>query len=358
MTSALCEWISAPLSGGPYSVAELFSDNRRVALLDQTRLPAEEVYYVVEDPLEVARAISELSVRGAPAIGIAAAYAMVLAAKEAEALSPQAFTDAMERAGSALRATRPTAVNLAWALGHMLREAQRVREAEGAQRVAILADHARTIHRQDVVACKAIGKAGADLLPQRATVLTHCNAGALATGGYGTALGVVRAAREVGKKVRVFATETRPVLQGARLTCWELLREGIDVTLISDNMVGTLFRQGRVDHVVVGADRIARNGDVANKVGTCAIAGLAFLHGVPVMVAAPWSTVDLSCPDGDAIPIEERDAGEVRVVRGVRIAPEGVPVYNPSFDVTPAAWITHIVTERDVIYPTDLVHFS
>jgi methylthioribose-1-phosphate isomerase len=303
-------------------------------MLDQRRLPREEEYLRLTTVEQVAEAIESLAVRGAPAIGVAAAYGVVLAAKE-----PGGVDAGIAR----LRRTRPTAVNLAWALERMGRLRDRDRAA--------LAVEARTIHTEDVAACRAMGRVGAEHVPDGATVLTHCNAGALATGGYGSALGVVRAAREQGKKLRVVACETRPVLQGARLTAWELARDGFDVTLITDSMVAQLMRRGGVDLVVVGADRIARSGDVANKIGTYGVACLAQVHGVPFYVAAPWSTVDMSCADGAAIPIEQRHEREVLSLGGVPIAPDGIRVENPAFDVTPARLVRSIFTERGEASP-------
>ncbi len=323
----------APLSEASYSAVELLPGDDEVVLLDQRRLPAVEEYVRLRTSAQVAQAIATLAIRGAPAIGIAAAYGLVLAAARGEDLA---------EASARLRATRPTAVNLAWALERMAR-------APGDR--AALAAEARAIHREDVEACRAMGRIGAAHVPDGATVLTHCNAGALATGGYGTALGVVRAARESGKRVRVVADETRPVLQGARLTAWELQRDGFDVTVITDSMVAQLMRRRGVDLVVVGADRIARSGDVANKIGTYGVACLAAVHEVPFYVAAPWSTVDLACPDGDAIPIERRSADEVTQLGGVRVAPEGVSVDNPAFDVTPARLIRAVFTERGEAAP-------
>lgn len=298
-----------------------------LSLLDQRLLPREEKWIEYRTASEVADAIRTMVVRGAPAIGVAAAYGMALAARAGEDLSVAA-----ER----LKAARPTAVNLAWAVDRMLR-------ANGA------AEEAERIESEDLEACRAIGRHGALLLGPDVTVLTHCNAGALATAGYGTALGVIRAAVEGGKRVAVFADETRPYLQGARLTAWELQQDGIDVTLITDNMAGHFFQQGKFDAVVVGADRIAVNGDAANKIGTYTVAVLAHAHGVPFYVAAPTSTIDVDCPDGAAIPIEERSAEEVVEIYGSRVAPEGVAVRHPAFDVTPARLISAIITERGVL---------
>jgi methylthioribose-1-phosphate isomerase len=339
-----------PLSGAPYSAVELMPGDREVILLDQRALPGIERYERATHVAQVAEAIEGLAVRGAPAIGIAAAYAMVLAAGDA-AGDADAFTRAMTEAEARLRRTRPTAVNLGWALGRMGRLARELPLLSRSRRVAQLAAEARSIHREDVAACRAIGRTGAAHVRDGATVLTHCNAGALATGGYGTALGVVRAAREAGKHVRVIACETRPVLQGARLTAWELARDGFDVTVVTDSMAGQLMQKSRVDLILVGADRIARSGDVANKIGTYGLACLAHVHDVPFFVAAPWSTVDMDCPDGDAIPIERRAEREVLCFTGESIAPHGVCADNPAFDVTPARLVRAIFTERGEISP-------
>jgi methylthioribose-1-phosphate isomerase len=297
-------------------------------LLDQRLLPREEKWLEYRTASDVAEAIKTMVVRGAPAIGVAAAFGMALAAQNGEDLDAAAKT---------LKASRPTAVNLAWAVDRML-----------GKRGGDLVAEAEAINREDVASCMAIGRHGAALLGDRVTVLTHCNAGALATAGYGTALGVIRAAVESGKRVAVFADETRPYLQGARLTAWELQQDGIDVTLITDNMSGHFFQQGQFDAVVVGADRIAANGDAANKIGTYTVAVLANAHGVPFYVAAPFSTIDPACPSGAEIPIEERSAEEVTDIFGARVAPEGVAVRHPAFDVTPARLITAIITERGV----------
>jgi methylthioribose-1-phosphate isomerase len=338
------------LSGADYSAVELLPEDDRVVLLDQRELPQEERYLTVGDVAGVADAIERLAVRGAPAIGIAAAYGMVLASRRVGA-GPMDFEQAMAEADARLRRTRPTAVNLGWALDRMLRRASGLGALGLHERVSRLAQEARAIHREDVAACRAIGRIGAARVADGATVLTHCNAGALATGGYGTALGVLRAAREAGKSVRVVACETRPVLQGARLTAWELARDGFDVTLVTDSMVGDLMRRRGVDVAIVGADRIARNGDVANKIGTYGVACLAELHAVPFFVAAPWSTFDASAADGDAIPVEHRDPAEVLSLAGRRIAPAGVRADNPAFDVTPARLVRAIFTERGEVCP-------
>ncbi|MHC4548347.1 MAG: S-methyl-5-thioribose-1-phosphate isomerase [Planctomycetota bacterium] len=308
-------------------------------ILDQTLLPHQEVWLQLATPEAVIEAIGSLRVRGAPAIGVAGAYALVLAAGDA---------DAVRAAAPAVAAARPTAVNLRWAVERML---ARLKSAPAAAPRAELLAEADAIRREDEEACHAIGRHGARLLEERTTVLTHCNAGSLATAWYGTALGVIYAAVEAGKSVAVYADETRPLLQGARLTAWELRRAGIDVTLVADSVAGTLLKEGRIDAVIVGADRIAANGDVANKIGTYPLAVLAGTHGVPFYVAAPRSTFDLACPDGSRIPIEERAASEVTRGFGVSTAPEGVSVYSPAFDVTPARYVTAIVTEVGVIRP-------
>ena len=319
-------------------------------LIDQRRLPREKVYVTCRTAEETAEAIRAMVVRGAPAIGVAAAFGFAVDATASSALSAEAFDRRLEDAGRVLAASRPTAVNLSWAVERMARAARAAR-GRGAANAAVaeaLEREAQAIHDEDVEACRAIGRHGEALVPERACLLTHCNAGGLATAGYGTALGVVRGAVAAGKTVRVVAGETRPFLQGARLTAWELMQDGIETVLITDGMSGSMMRRGEIDLVVVGADRIARNGDVANKIGTYTVAVLAKEHGVPFYVAAPLSTVDLACPDGDAIPIEERDPAEVTTFDGSRIAPEGVEVRNPAFDVTPARLVTAIVTERGI----------
>ena len=314
----------------------LYDDARDVVrLLDQRRLPAEEAWIELGSADAVASAIADLTVRGAPAIGVAAAYA--LAAEARRGADPARLRVAAER----LVRARPTAVNLYWAVS-------RVSRRFGLGPDEVLAE-AHAIRDEDEAACRRIGALGAPLVPPGATILTHCNAGALATAGYGTALGVVRAAFESGNAVRVLADETRPFLQGARLTAWELKRDGIPVTLITDGMAGWLMRRGEISCVIVGADRIAANGDVANKIGTYGLAVLASHHGIPFHVAAPWSTVDLATPDGAAIPIEERGGDEVTLLGGQRIAPAGVPARYPAFDVTPAELVSAIVTERGVV---------
>jgi|SRR5579864_4849400 len=302
-----------------------------LTLLDQTRLPLETVFVRCQQVEDVAEAIRSMRVRGAPAIGVAAAYGLAIAAHTSR--------DLVE-AASLLRATRPTAVNLQWAIERVLARAHSAAEV-----LAI----ANEMAEEDVAANKRIGLYGLELVPQHANVLTHCNAGALATVDYGTALGVVRAAHHAGRGIHVYVDETRPFLQGARLTSWELKQEGVPMTLITDSMAGHFMSRGKVDLVVVGADRIAANGDVANKIGTYSLAVLAQAHGIPFYVAAPISTIDLSIADGASIPIEERSSYEVTHIQGVPIAPEGVEAAHPAFDVTPARYVTAIITERGVL---------
>jgi methylthioribose-1-phosphate isomerase len=343
-----------PIGGEHYSAVELMP-GFKVVVLDQRKLPLVERYEFLSRVEEVADAIRNMLVRGAPAIGVCAAYGMVTVAVAERGDGP-AFQAAMSAADAVLRATRPTAVNLAWALDRMKRIAEEARSLEYPVRTERIAAEARALHKAEVAACRAIGALGAPFVPEGATILTHCNAGALATGGYGTALGIVRAAQEAGKKIRVLACETRPYLQGARLTAWELSKDHIPVEVITDSMVAHFMSKKSIDLVVVGADRIARNGDVANKIGTYGLACIAAAHEVPFYVAAPWSTVDLGCPNGDAIPIEERAERELSHFplpdgSAVQIVPDGVRVRNPSFDVTPHALITAIVTERGVVQP-------
>ncbi len=328
--------------------------NGCVRLLDQRRLPGEVAYRDCRDHHAVAEGIRELWVRGAPAIGIAAAMGVALAARNARATTSGQVVKAVAEARRELAATRPTAVNLFWALNRMQASAESHRDLPADRLVQRLEEEAQNILKEDIAMNREIGRHGAPLLDGVGTVLTHCNAGALATGGYGTALGVIRAARESGAQLRVYVDETRPVLQGARLTAWELEQDGFDVTLITDNMAGYFMARGAIHACVVGADRIAANGDTANKIGTYSVAVLARAHGIPFYVAAPSSTIDFSIPDGRAIPIEERSPDEVVALGGVRIAPSGVRVANPAFDVTPAELITAIVTDRGAFRPPDL----
>ncbi|HTM23406.1 MAG TPA: S-methyl-5-thioribose-1-phosphate isomerase [Kofleriaceae bacterium] len=320
-------------------------------LIDQLRLPAEEVWLACRSADDVARAIRDMHVRGAPAIGCAAAYGVALAARQQSSggASPAEFRRQIEAAIDLLAGTRPTAVNLFWALAQMRNAAVIALEQAGVTGAAEALDRrAVAIHAEDVAMCRRIGRFGAELVPDGATVLTHCNAGALATGGYGTALGVVRAAREAGKSLRIFADETRPFLQGARLTAWELLREGFDVTIIPDASAAFLLRRGEITCVIVGADRIAANGDVANKIGTYGVALAAAAARVPFYVAAPTSTIDRETATGADIPIEERSGSEMLTVGDTQIAPRGAVGRYPAFDVTPAELVSAIITDRGV----------
>lgn len=322
-----------------------------VAMLDQRKLPAEETYYCCRDYREVAEAIRSMIIRGAPAIGVAAAMGIALGVRHAAAGSGERLREQFDRICETMASTRPTARNLFWAVERMRAVFDReFRRGPDAVRAALIAE-ALAMQREDVEANRAMGRFGQELIPAKARILTHCNAGALATAGYGTALGVIRAAVEAGKQIEVFAGETRPFLQGARLTAWELHRDGIPVTVITDAMAGHFLRRGTIDCVIVGADRIAANGDVANKIGTYSVAVLAKENGVPFYVAAPLSTLDLSLADGNLIPIEERDAGEVCRVCGVRTVPEGVQARNPAFDVTPYRYVGAIITERGIARP-------
>jgi methylthioribose-1-phosphate isomerase len=323
----------------------------RVLLIDQRRLPGEEVYLECRTWEEVAEAIRTLAVRGAPAIGVTAAFGVVLATQASPAASGDELLADVEAAIKGLAATRPTAVNLFWALERMRREAVEHRALPAGELRTRLAAEAEAILAEDIAANRRLGAHGAALVPEGARILTHCNAGGLATAGYGTALGIVRAAVEAGRRPFVWVDETRPVLQGARLTAWELGKEGIPHTVIADVAAASIMARGEIDLVVVGADRIAANGDTANKIGTYSLAVLAQAHRLPFYVAAPFSTIDPSIPDGRAIPIEERDAREVQELAGQRIAPATSPARNPAFDVTPAALITAIVTERGVFRP-------
>ena len=321
-----------------------------VVMIDQRKLPASEVYVTCKTSKEVAKAIKTMVIRGAPAIGVAAAMGLALGMKRSSASGTKQFATEFHRLCDEMAATRPTAVNLFWAIERMKRVFARHVQAGASvdELKRLLEEESRHIHDEDVASCRAMGAYGASLVPADARILTHCNAGALATAGYGTALGVIRAAAEGGKKVAVFADETRPFLQGARLTAWELVKDGIDTTVITDNMTASMMRQANIDLVVVGADRIAANGDVANKIGTYGVAVLAKEHGIPFYVAEPLSTIDLNTPDGSGIPIEERNDREVTHVGSYRITPEGARIRNPAFDVTPAKYVTAIVTEQGI----------
>ena len=325
-----------------------------VEMIDQRTLPGREEYLQLRDVESIARAIETLAVRGAPAIGCAAALGIARGAVESAARDVAALGRDLEGAFERLAGTRPTAVNLFYALGRMreaLGAASSATDASVASvRAALISEATRQID-DDLASCRAIGAASLELVPQRARILTHCNAGGLATAGYGTALGVVRAAVEAGRDVHVLADETRPVLQGARLTAWELARDGISVSVHTDNMAGYLLQQGEIDLVVVGSDRIAANGDVANKIGTYPLAVLAREHDVPFYVAAPLSTVDFETPSGEKIPIEERGRAEIAQFGGKSVLPDGIPVRHPAFDVTPARLVTAIVTDRGIARP-------
>lgn len=321
-----------------------------VVMIDQRKLPAQEVYVRCKTAPQVARAIKSMVIRGAPAIGVAAAWGIALGMRRSAATGTQKFAAEFQKTCDLIAATRPTAVNLFWAIDRMKRSfAAGAQAGESVDQLKDRLDReSDAIHDEDVANCRAMGAFGAAVVPADARILTHCNAGALATAGYGTALGVVRGAVEAGKRVSVFADETRPFLQGARLTAWELVRDGIQTTIITDNMSGALMRQGKVDLVVVGADRIAANGDTANKIGTYTVAVLAREHQIPFYVAAPLSTIDLNTPDGSHIPIEERNVREVTHVGSSQLAPVGALIWNPAFDVTPHHLIAGIITERGI----------
>jgi methylthioribose-1-phosphate isomerase len=322
-----------------------------VRFIDQTKLPLEESYVLATTYEQVAEVIVTMVVRGAPAIGVSAAYGIALGALHTKAATAREFAPEFERICARLAGTRPTAVNLFWAIDRMKRLFANLL-AGGATLARIqekILAEAHAMYAEDIAACKTMGAFGGALLPQEGGVLTHCNAGALATCGYGTALGVIRSAVEQGKRIHVFADETRPFLQGARLTAWELMEDKIPTTVICDNMAASLMRAGRIQAVVVGADRIAANGDVANKIGTYNVAILAHEHGIPFYVAAPWSTIDTATLTGEAIPIEERPQVEVTHHGGKQLTPNGVGICNPAFDVTPARYVTAIVTERGVL---------
>jgi len=325
----------------------------RLELIDQRRLPLEFDYIACMDAAQTAAAIRDMVVRGAPAIGCAAAYGVAVEAQRHAGAARAQFDAALDASFRVLAASRPTAVNLFWAIARMRECHEQNRSASTHAEAQVLLALAKQMHAEDIEINRAIGRHGAALIADGARIMTHCNAGALATAGHGTALGVIRSARDAGKRISVIANETRPYLQGARLTAWEMVQENIPVTLVTDNMAGHLMQQGRVDVIVVGADRIAANGDTANKIGTYTVAVLAERHRIPFYIAAPLSTIDLAIADGSGIPIEERDAAEVTGFRGMRWAPEGVNVANPAFDVTPAALITGLITEKGVIERPD-----
>jgi methylthioribose-1-phosphate isomerase len=322
--------------------------NTGVVFIDQTKLPTEEVYVTCTTHQQVADVIRNMVVRGAPAIGVAAAMGIALGVKNSKAENGADLKKDFDQICETIRQTRPTAVNLFWAIRRMTEKFESLRTRPIAQIQQALIEEAQSMHAEDIAANQAMGRHGATLMPSSGGVLTHCNAGALATAGYGTALGVIRAAVEAGKKIHVYADETRPFLQGSRLTAWELMKDGIPTTVISDNMAGVMMQQGKIGAIVVGADRIAANGDVANKIGTYTVAILAKEHGIPFYVAAPISTVDLDTPDGSKIPIEQRNAREVTHIAGKQMVPDGVQVENPAFDVTPAKYVAAIITERGI----------
>jgi methylthioribose-1-phosphate isomerase len=319
-----------------------------VVFIDQTKLPTEEVYVTCTTHEQVADVIRNMVVRGAPAIGVAAAMGIALGVKNSKAESGADLKKDFDQICETIRQTRPTAVNLFWAIRRMTEKFERIRVRPIPQIKQDLIEESQRMHAEDIAANQAMGRHGATLMPSSGGVLTHCNAGALATAGYGTALGVIRAAVEQGKKIHVYADETRPFLQGSRLTAWELMKDGIPTTVISDNMAGVMMQQGKIGAIVVGADRIAANGDVANKIGTYTVAVLAKEHGIPFYVAAPISTVDLATPDGSKIPIEQRNPREVTHIAGQQMVPNGVEIENPAFDVTPAKYVAAIITERGI----------
>jgi methylthioribose-1-phosphate isomerase len=319
-----------------------------VRFIDQTKLPTEETYVNCTTAEQVADVIRNMVVRGAPAIGVAAAMGIALGIKNSKAEKGADLKKDFDRVADLIGKTRPTAVNLFWAIQRMSDKFEHARMLPIPQIKEVLIEEAKRMHAEDIAANQAMGRHGATLMPSSGGVLTHCNAGALATAGYGTALGVIRAAVEQGKKIHVYADETRPFLQGSRLTAWELMKDGIPTTVISDNMAGAMMKEGKIGAIVVGADRIAANGDVANKIGTYTVAVLAREHEIPFYVAAPFSTIDLATPDGSKIPIEERNGKEVTHIAGKQMVPDGVSVENPAFDVTPAKYVAAIITERGI----------
>ena len=328
-------------------------ENGEIVMVDQRKLPGQEVYVHCKTAPEVARAIKNMVIRGAPAIGVSAAMGIALGMRRSKASGTRQFAVEFNKTCDLMAGTRPTAVNLFWAIDRMKRVlATGVQAGKSVDELKdLLEEEARAIHDEDVESCRTMGRFGADVVPDGARILTHCNAGALATAGYGTALGVIRAAAERGKVRQVFADETRPFLQGARLTAWELVRDHVPTTVIAESMAGPLMRRGDIDVVVVGADRIAANGDVANKIGTYTVAMMASFHHIPFYVAAPLSTIDLATASGDDIPIEQRSARELTHLGPTQLAPEGASVWNPAFDVTPARLIAGIITERGIARP-------
>jgi methylthioribose-1-phosphate isomerase len=333
------------------TIQHIWWEDGQLCLLDQRLLPAQELIERYNRVADVVRAITSMQVRGAPAIGCTAAYGMVIAAQQSQATTPEALLADLDTAKAQLDAARPTAVNLAWATSRMLRAAEQRSAAVAGELYAALLAEAHAILAEDLAMCHAMGRHGAALIPARGRVLTHCNAGGLATAGYGTALAPIRTAHEQGRPIHVLVDETRPFLQGARLTAWELQRAGVPLKLITDNMAGYFMRRGEVDCVIVGADRVVANGDIANKIGTYSVAVLAKAHGIPFYVAAPSSTVDFALSHGDLIPIEQRDPAEVTSLGGQRIAPDGIHAAHPAFDITPHELIAAIITERGVVYP-------
>ena len=333
----------------------------RVVLIDQTRLPAESVWVDIDSSSDMATAIKTMIVRGAPAIGIAAAYGMYLGAREIETEDKDEFFNQLEEVARMLRQTRPTAVNLFWAIDRVLKTAREAGNRTLENIKAVLLETAKAIQTEDLQTCQAIGDRGLEVLPaapEKLRILTHCNAGALATAGYGTALGVIRSAWKANRLAMVYADETRPRLQGAKLTCWECVQEGIPVTAIADNMAAHCMKLKMIDAVVVGADRIAANGDAANKIGTYSLALVAKAHNIPFFVAAPLSTIDFKLATGEEIPIEERDPSEIYKVGNTILTPDGVEFYNPAFDVTPAEAIAAIITEHGAVPPGELAQFN
>ena len=316
--------------------------------IDQTRLPTEEVYVTCRTYQEVATAIRDMVVRGAPAIGVAAAMGIALGMEQSSAKDVNGLRRDLEQISKTIGETRPTAVNLFWAIRRMKEKFESVSRRSVDEIKSTLVHEAQQMHVEDIAANEAMGRHGAALMPASGGVLTHCNAGGLATCGYGTALGVIRSAVASGKQIHVYADETRPFLQGSRLTAWELMKDGIPTTVIADNMAGAIMKQGKISAVIVGADRIAANGDVANKIGTYTVAVLAKEHGIPFYVAAPWSTVDMNTPSGEHIPIEQRSPKEITHHAGRQVTPDGVRVENPAFDVTPSRYVSAIITERGI----------